>query len=285
MSPAHGNTPAVAKPAATVIVTRMIADASGIEVFMVKRHGRSAFMPAFHVFPGGKVEEADYEIARRLDTATKERALEMLDGINDAEEAASFVIAAIRETAEECGLLLARDAAGDLPGHTVAEEVFNSLQQGVSFSQLLDTLGLALDFSMLQPYSWWITPKSEPRRYDTRFFWAEAPPAQVATSDNLETTEGVWLSPADILRCHADRELSLAPPTIITLHDLCERQHPADVMKGIHCPIQPVCPHFTQGEEGTPLLVLPGDPLYPTPSIPVSRHRTRFRVLENRRFE
>ncbi len=268
------------RPAATVLVCRPAAQ--GCEVFMVKRHGKSVFMPSVHVFPGGRVEEGDFALARSL--PPEARAAARLDGLDDDLAAAAFGVAAVRETAEECGLLLARDSTGRRPSAATARRVFEALRDGASFADLLAGYDAVPDLAALRPFAWWITPDFEPRQYDTRFFLAEAPPDQEATFDDVETTEGLWLAPAEALERFRSGDIRLAPPTLASLELLAETGGPRAALDAVIRPIRPVRPRIVEDADGTPVLVLPGDPLYPEEEPPVLPHRTRFRVLGKGRF-
>ncbi|WP_456425355.1 NUDIX hydrolase [Rhodocaloribacter sp.] len=268
------------RPAATVLVCRPAGD--GFEVFMVKRHGKSVFMPSVHVFPGGRVEEGDFALARSL--PPEARAAARLDGLDDDVTAAAFGVAAVRETAEECGLLLARDRAGRRPSAATARRVFEALRDGASFAELLAETEAAPDLAALHPFAWWITPDFEPRQYDTRFFVAEAPPGQEATFDDVETTEGLWLAPAEAVARFRSGAIRLAPPTLASLELLAEAGSPRAALDAVIRPIRPVRPRIVEDAGGAPVLVLPGDPLYPDGEPRVLPHRTRFRVLGKGRF-
>lgn len=230
-------------------------------------------MPAFHVFPGGCLETQDYEIARRL-------------GVKGAHaiEQAAYRIAAIRETAEESGLLLAKDATGMMADRRVAQVVFEALRQGSPFADVLALHTLTPHLDALRPVSWWITPEGERLRYDTRFFWAEAPPDQQAAYDGIETTDGVWMTALDALAACQGAEITLAPPTLATLEQLHAARSPAAFAETALRDIQPLCPHPTRSANGQHILVLPGDPRHPGKEPQALPHRTRFIVLEDGRF-
>ena len=269
------------RPAATVAVTR--AAAAGFEVLLLKRAAGAVFMPSMYVFPGGRIEAQDYAFAEALPEAEQRRALALLDAIDDAPAATAFCLAAVRETAEESGLLLARDAAGAWATPEAARAAFEALNAEVAFADVLAGLKLRPDLGALRPLGWWITPPIEPRRYDTRFFLAEAPPGHAATADAVETTAHAWLTPAEALRRFHAQALALAPPTLATLELLAAAATPEAALDGQ--PIRPIQPHPTRDADGTAILALPGDPLFPEPLPPALPHRTRFRHADGRRFE
>ena len=235
------------RPAATVILMRETS-----EVYLVKRHGRSGFMAGAHVFPGGRVDPED-----------------------SAYEMDAFTVAAIRETLEECGVLLVNNQSDP-----VAREVFDEVQGGRSFHDVIRERHLSLDASVLAPWSWWITPKAEPRRYDTRFFLARAPTHRAAP-DNKEVTEGAWLTPRAALDAFAAGDIFLAPPTLATLEDLLGLESFEVAAASVQLPLQPICPLLVEGDEM--VLALPGDPLHDVKERAM-RQRTRFVLGEGGRF-
>jgi 8-oxo-dGTP pyrophosphatase MutT (NUDIX family) len=158
------SSPAPARPASTVLLLR---DApKGLEVFMVVRHHQIDFASGALVFPGGRVEAADVTLAG-----------------GDAQGA--FRIAAIRETWEECGVLLAA------PGAAPAAEG--------DFAAMLAQRGLRPDAAALAHFAHWITPVAVPKRFDTHFFLAAAPADQDAVHDGGEAVDSVWIRPLDAL--------------------------------------------------------------------------------------
>jgi 8-oxo-dGTP pyrophosphatase MutT (NUDIX family) len=166
------------------------AGSSGsLEVYVTRRNARSRFMPDAFVFPGGAVDEADRAIA-----ATRLRG-------TAGDAAPALVVAAVRETFEEAGVLLASDAAG-APAHIDAAILSGAraaLHDGASFYDLLATHDLWIDAARLAYYSNWITPATEPIRFDAHFFIACAPSDQIAAADAREVYDGVWLAPAEAL--------------------------------------------------------------------------------------
>lgn len=206
------------RPAATVMVVRDAPD--GLEIFLVKRHALSSVLAGAHVFPGGKVDDHD-----RLSTdhpvwapsAPDLRARLNEPGI-DRQTAASLYLAAIRETFEESGVLLARGAR-----HKQARQAAALVRQGLRFDEALTQIALQLDGSELLPWSRWITPRVPMvtnKRFDTRFFVAPMPPGQTAEHDNREAIESLWIRPRDALQQYWAGGIALAPPQIMTLAHL-----------------------------------------------------------------
>ena len=173
--------PVPARPAATVLLLR--DGAAGLEVFMVVRHREIEFAGGALVFPGGRVEEADAELA-------------------GGDPLGAYRIAGIRETFEECGVLLARP-----PGEAdmiradrllaVAERHHAALLRNErSLPEVLTAENLEPATEALVHWAHWVTPASRSKRFDTRFFLAAAPPDQLAAHDGLESVESVWIAPA-----------------------------------------------------------------------------------------
>jgi 8-oxo-dGTP pyrophosphatase MutT (NUDIX family) len=189
-----------------VILVRDAPD--GLETFMVRRHARSPVAPSAYVFPGGTVRPDDVEAApldaRPLAGVLSERSDTPVEPI----QAAALYVSAVRELFEEAGVLLVRDTAGrllevDATDQTLQERLESTrlaLQaRDLSLAQVLADWGWQPAFDLLVPFSHWVTPTVLAARFDTRFFVAEMPPRQAALHDTIETSEGVWLTPARVL--------------------------------------------------------------------------------------
>ncbi|MFT6816906.1 MAG: 8-oxo-dGTP pyrophosphatase MutT (NUDIX family), partial [Myxococcota bacterium] len=145
------------RPATTVLLLR--EGQRGVEVFLVKRHGKSRFMPGAWVFPGGRVDDDDHTMPQNMVSGGEMTASRL--GLSD-DEATGFLVAGVRETFEEAGIWLGK---GELP-----EALRHPLNSGeVRFCDLLAAHQASIDLDVLKPWGWWVTPVSEPRRYDTRF--------------------------------------------------------------------------------------------------------------------
>ncbi len=204
--------PPAPRDAATVCVVR--EGPSGPEVFLMRRPPTMAFAARMYVFPGGAVEPVDAELpfvdggdlgalARRAATSAP-RAL---------------LAAAVRETFEECGVLLAVDRDGAVTsGWDGAERDRAALDEGrLSLADLLRLRGLALDPRLLPLVGHWVTPEVEDRRFDTRFFLAALPAGQQAYRTGAESDAAGWWTPAAALAAHAAGELAMLAPTTATL--------------------------------------------------------------------
>ncbi len=230
-----------ARPAATVAVLR--DGPRGLEVLMVKRSGRSAFMADAHVFPGGRVDPAD---ARTPVVGGQADRLRM--GIPDA---AAYQVAAVRETYEEANVLLARGRPDP--------EARRLLQSGrASFAEVAAARGWVVDADRLVYWAHWVTPEQESRRYDTRFFIADVTGQEVAAEvDRHEVVSGGWWTPAEVLQACDAGEVFLAPPTFCTLLELRDHATVSGAMAWGRTRRTPrIQPVLEQGPEGI-AIVLP----------------------------
>ncbi len=264
--------PAEPRDAATVILLREAA--GGFEIFMVKRHAKSGFMAGAYVFPGGTLDDADHGWARVSGRDGVQAAA--LLGELDPVKSLALHVAAIRETFEEAGVLLA-DCATDVD----LEEARTRLNDGADFRALAEEHGLTLRADLLTPWSRWVTPTIERRRYDARFFLARAPGEQRAAHDRIEVTEGAWLSAQGALDRFEAGTISLPPPTLRTLEQLrsLSSVDAAFASAAAAERPQPVQPHFVQLEH--PTLTLPGDPEHPLDERRIEGS-TRFELIKGR---
>lgn len=254
--------------ASTVIVLRE-AD-RGLETFLLCRHHQSGFMGGAHVFPGGKVDPSDSEPSWRARVDRPGEELTEQLGETDAKVGLGLLVAAVRETFEEAGLLLASATAGvDLAATR------EQLLGGALFSELANAIDVKIDSTALTPYARWITPKMESRRFDTRFYVAVLPEGQSASHDGTETTSAAWLRPAGAIEDMLAGRIKLAPPTVRTLHWLAQFDDAKSVIADALSRKPPlVRPRLVTGDHGW-FLALPGDPEHPE-SEPVLPGATRM---------
>lgn len=274
------------RPAATVV---MLRDApTGLEVFLMKRHGLSDVLGGAYVFPGGKVDAADAE----LDMAHLDQPLHALHaGLNEADiserTAAGLYVAALREAFEESGVLFAQNAstqtpdAAGLPARAAA-----LLREGRGFNALLAQMALRLQTRSLVPWSRWITPTAPSvmnKRFDTRFFVAAVPFGQVARHDDFETTESTWLSPRMALQQYWAGQIELAPPQIMSLAHLSRHTDVHGVLAAARGRRPPVIQPEPFDHEGGRVICYPGDARHSVPeqALP-GPTRLSYR---NKRFE
>ena len=298
-------TPAVPRDAATVMVLREVPAGSGrdiapggyggsspretsldvaadtmvpfaigrdIQVLMLKRTAAMKFAPGAYVFPGGSVDPADYgaevgwhgpsaaEFGTRLGAS--------------AEVARALVCAAVRETFEESGVLLAGAPGGGPPaapgpaGESAASWDADRMAVAsgtLSLAELLSRRGLVLRADLLVPWARWITPEGEPRRFDARFFAAALPPGQQAVGHEAEADHVAWLRPADAIDAAKAGEMSLLPPTATTLNEFASAVAAGDGLAeilGARREIEPIQPQLVL-EDGTAWLVIPEGVNYP----------------------
>ena len=175
------------RPASTILLLRDASAKKEIEVFMMVRHYEIDFNSGALVFPGGSVDKGDKEIIA---------APELYSGGEGLDEATlSFRIAAIRETFEESGILLARPKGSKALVDAVRASEIETAHRAdlcdskISFLKVLTDNGMVLALDELVPYAHWITPEGMPKRFDTWFFLAAAPPEQVGAHDGKESTE------------------------------------------------------------------------------------------------
>jgi 8-oxo-dGTP pyrophosphatase MutT (NUDIX family) len=215
---------AIARPAATILLLRDSAE--GLEVFMVVRHHQIDFASGALVFPGGRVEEADHAFAATLEPRLA------IDP-----PTLPFRIAAIRETFEECGVLLARRrGASEVIGADVLkplDEQFRAALDGgsVGLEEVLASAALEPATDLLVHFAHWITPANQPKRYDTQFFLAQAPAAHLAVHDGYEAVESIWIRPADALAGTAAGRFKLVFATAKNLEKLARSATVAEAME------------------------------------------------------
>lgn len=199
------------RPASTILLLRDSAAAREVEVFMMVRHYEIDFNSGALVFPGGSVDKGDKEIIANP---------KLYSGGEGLDEASlSFRIAAIRETFEESGILLARPkgskALVDARTASAIESAYRAdLCDGkITFLKVLTDNGMVLALDELVPYAHWITPEGMPKRFDTWFFLAAAPPEQVGAHDGKESTDSIWVSPREALEGGETGRFKLPFPT------------------------------------------------------------------------
>ena len=199
------------RPASTILLLRDNAATREIEVFMMVRHYEIDFNSGALVFPGGSVDKGDNEIIARPDLYSGAEGLDAAD--------LSFRIAAIRETFEESGILLARPKRSNaLVDARQARQIEaahrTALCEGrTTFLNVLADHGMLLALDLLVPYAHWITPEGMPKRFDTWFFLAAAPPEQAGAHDGKESTDSIWVSPRDALAGGESGRFKLPFPT------------------------------------------------------------------------
>jgi 8-oxo-dGTP pyrophosphatase MutT (NUDIX family) len=245
-------TPVVPRPAATALLVRSHRSGSGLQVFMVQRHRRSGFLPHAWVFPGGRVDDTD-----RLMGHPRVRGRLVLAGLSES-GALAYGVAAVRETYEEAGLWLGT-------GQVAAEHREAVANGDLPLTELLERADANVDLAKLRPWSWWITPAAEPKRFDTRFLIALAPEGE-GSHDTRETVDCRWVDPREVIRSGLEK-FPMAPPTWWTLRELatCDSAEAAFALAEMGPPL-PILPTMIFEEQGFRLL-LPGHPDHGAPAI------------------
>ena len=225
-------TPAEPRDAATVVLLR--PDPSGAAVYLLRRQASMAFAGGMCVFPGGGVDPRDFDHAvawagpAPADWATRLG--------TDERTARALVCAAVRETFEESGVLLA--GPRDRPDAVVADTSGDDWEadrvaleaRELSLTDFLDQRALVLRSDLLGAWSGWLTPEFEPRRYRTWFFVAALPEGQLTRDVSTESAAVAWLPVADALARADAGEVTMMPPTYLTCLDVARHGAPADVL-------------------------------------------------------
>lgn len=221
------------KDASTVIILRRAIQgrAEGFEVLMALRSSRSAFVPGSYVFPGGRVDDADCgeDLSTFVQGDGRSFIRNVSAGYGDDMRARGIWIAAVRETFEEVGILIAsprnssRLLSFDSPG---SRERFQGYREDLrsnrlSFREMLEREDLVVSLERLHFFSHWITPTFFPLRYDTRFFVTALPTGQEARHDGDEMTNHKWFTPREAIEGYLKNRFHMLVPQIVTLEELC----------------------------------------------------------------
>lgn len=254
---AEGGTPAVPRVAATVLLLRPAGP--DFEVYVIRRVAAMAF-GGMYAFPGGRVDPSDSQA--HLDWAGPEPA-EWAGRLGLAPEAAQAVVcAAAREVFEEAGVLLAGPdpvtVVGDVSGDDWESARQDLEAHRTGFADLLAGRRLTLRSDLLLPWSRWITPEFEPRRFDTYFFLALLPEGQRTRDVSGEADHTLWVRPADALARAAAGELTMLPPTLVNLAEVAAA---GDLPGVAHAATTrdaatPITPRLDLPDEGEPRFLL-----------------------------
>lgn len=252
-------------PAATIMLLREAAGSP--EVLMLERHAKSAFLPDLYVFPGGRVDPGDHELADRVGGLSAEDAVALASSV-DPEAALAFFVAAIRETFEEAGVLLARKRgestlvsgalAADLSAHRL------EMQAGKRpLRHIVEQYDLELAGDCLCVHGHWITPEIVPNRFDTLFFAAAAPSDHHATHDGVESSDHVWIRPAEAIAQAKRKQRRMIFPTLANLQTIAGFERVEDAIESSRArKVVPILPTLA-GEGENRKLVIPPDAGYP----------------------
>ncbi len=211
--------PAPAKDAATIAVVR--DGAEGIEAFLMRRQSSMAFAAGMYVFPGGGVHDDDFGEVDWIGPTAEEFG----EQLGCAPELAhALVVAAVRETFEETGVLLAGADDSTVFGDTTVPEMTQAREDleehRLGFAEFLRREGLVLRADLLGVWAHWITPAFEPRRYDTRFFVAALPEGQRIDNVSGEADRSLWAPLTQVLARVDAGGAAMMPPTVTTCREL-----------------------------------------------------------------
>jgi 8-oxo-dGTP pyrophosphatase MutT (NUDIX family) len=213
--------PIPVRPAATVLLVR--DGMTGLEVFMVVRHHKIDFASGALVFPGGSVDSGDYAIAADPTLCGP------ATGLDERNRASR--VAAVRETFEECGVLLARPRGSRPRGSKERlPPRIGAKSQGRPFGEFIVAENLELALDALTPFAHWITPPILPKRFDTHFYIVAAPSDQIAIHDGLESVDSVWINPARALAEADAGKYTLVFATRLNLQMLAQSPDAASAM-------------------------------------------------------
>lgn len=219
---------------------------------MVVRHHQIDFASGALVFPGGKVDQGDYEVR------------EFCDGVEAADDTAVALMAgAIREAFEECGILLARKSGENtlVDGKLLKtlEHYRDPLNNGeVSLISFLQQENLRLACDHLQHFAHWITPEGMPKRFDTHFYLAAAPADHLAVHDGHESVDSVWISPVDAIEGSKTGKYTIIFPTLRNVEMLGEASSVAEALaSAADRNIVSVLPWMEKRDDGTYICIPP----------------------------
>jgi len=223
----EGRVPVEPRPAATVILLR-----PGPEVYLLRRTTTMAFAAGMSVFPGGRVDSTDAAIADSWSGPPPSWFGDRLGCTPDM--AAAYVAAAVRETFEESGVLLAGPSADTVVADTTGDDWESDRvaleDRSLGFADFLHRRGLVLRADLLGVWARWTTPEFEPRRYDTAFFVAALPLGQVTRDVSGESDQVAWVHPAEAVAAVDAGQLAMLPPTYFSCAELAGYSSVEDVL-------------------------------------------------------
>ena len=261
--------------------------AGSLEVCMVRRHIESDFVGGAYVFPGGKVDDEDRgELA--TDRCVGRTDLEASTLLGAERGGLAFWVAALRECFEEAGVLFCYEQ-GAAPGAPLVDATDPDVRKRLvamrasllaagrdaDFLAACSGEGLCLAVDRVHYFSHWITPEGAPKRFDTRFFVAALPPGQIPVHDDFETTDTVWVDPADALARAAAGEFDLIFPTMKNLEAISRFGTAAELLDAALAieKVPTVLPRVVVDERGFRIL-LPGDEGYDEAIAPPEQRAT-----------
>lgn len=233
------------RDAATIALVR--SGAGGPETYLLRRQTTMAFAPGMYVFPGGGLQDSDREVIGWAGPTSSQWGERF--GC-DPDTARALVVAAVRETFEESGILFAGVDDSSVVADTSSPELQKArldLDAGeLSFGDFLGARGLVLRSDLLGAWAHWITPAFEPRRYDTRFFVAAVPRGQSVGTLPGEADRAVWAPIASVLESVRAGTAAMLPPTWITCRELVHADPAGVVAEAASRDIRPIEPKLVQ---------------------------------------
>jgi 8-oxo-dGTP pyrophosphatase MutT (NUDIX family) len=252
--------PAEPRDAATVVLLRRSADPeSGPAVYLLRRQTSMAFAGGMCVFPGGGVDPRDFDATVAWAGPSPADWAARL-GVDEA-EARALVCAAVRETFEESGVLLAGTSAGDVVADTTGDgwEADRAALESreLAMSDFCSRRGLVLRSDLLGVWAGWLTPVFEPRRYRTWFFVASLPEGQRTRDVSSESSSVTWRPALEAVQAVDDGDLMMMPPTYLTCLEIGQHADPAEVLSAsAGRTVDMFTPEVT-GDEGDATLSMP----------------------------
>jgi 8-oxo-dGTP pyrophosphatase MutT (NUDIX family) len=243
--------PAEPRDAATGGLLRRGAD--GPEVYLLRRHVSMEFAGGMCVFPGGGVDRRDFDHTVAW-AGPSPAAWAARLGVDEA-KARALVCAAVRETFEESGVLLAGESADSVVADTTADDWEADRvaleKRELALTEFLDRRGLVLRTDLLGAWSGWLTPGFEPKRYRTWFFVAELPEGPPTRDVSTESDHVVWLPVLRALEQAEAREILMLPPTYITSLEVAQYADPQAVIDAAaDRTVEMFCPAVVEDGEG-----------------------------------
>lgn len=219
--------------AATVLLLR--DSAQGLQVLMTRRSLSASFAPGAYVFPGGGIEPDDEKYAQKQHLALAKSAPNASHLIalraNPTEQQTTWALAAIRESFEELGVVLARQRRGASAGDWVTQAQINTLDRHANFYAQMQTQGFELAADEVFLLAHWITDRDMPKRFEVPFLVARMPEGQTPVADEKEQFAPEWVSPQDALDRHKSGQFFMIFPTVRTLRRLTTYGTVAEVLR------------------------------------------------------
>lgn len=267
-SPAGAPSERPPRPSATLVLLR--DGATGPEVLMVRRAERGDQNSDTWVFPGGLLDASDRELHALCEGHDDSSASAML-GL--AAGGLDYLVAALRETLEEAGLLLGVDGQGTPLGATAQQRLADWRRQAralgptaaaARLGELMHKLGWRLAADRLRPIGHWITPVGMPKRFDTRFLLAQAPADQQVDVDGVEIVEHCWLQPAELPRRIKEKGFKVGGPARAVMAELAAHDSVAAALAWAARlgRIEPIQPRLARDAGGELAPVHPRHPAY-----------------------